>query len=362
MSQDKRKSNQAPPLSYRKNRNEKDDDFKHRSSQTPFTDSDVASGHTDKQAMNSHGSDRPSDQPSDHAGRQAVNTHGSDKPSDQPSDHAGRQAVNTHGSEKPLAHRERQAASSHGPENLSDHTGTQAMSSHSSEIRLAHTERQAVSNQGYGCQPATNENNASSSLRASAGHHVVQNPHQVLPSMVNQVQFPTISGWPIWYNPTFPSAPPTWLRPETANRENSDKGTQVENSDKGTQVENSDKGTQVENSDKGTQVENSDKGTQVEESDHGRQAKRPSKLCHSNNQDDVHNEDQIVNVAVRTDSPEVIETSTKHDRVNQESSHHQQPFLLSLNNQPNVRYVSTNFTDNLLKNDSSSEKSMSTGA
>ena len=326
MSQVKRKSNQAPPLSYRKNRNEKDDDFKHRSSQTPFTDSEVASDHTDRQAMNSDSSDRPSDQPSDHAGRQAVNTHGSDKPSDQPSDHAGRQAVNTHGSEKPLAHRERQAASSHGPENLSDHTGTQAMSSHSSEIRLAHTERQAVSNQGYGCQPATNENNASSSLRASAGHHVVQNPHQVLPSMVNQVQFPTISGWPFWYNPTFPSAPPTWLRPETANKENSDKG------------------------------------TQVEESDYGRQAKRPSKLYHSNNQDDVHNEDQIVNVAVQTDSPEIIETSTKHDRVNQESSHHQQPFLLSLNNQPNVRYVSTNFTDNLLKNESTNEKSMSAGA
>ena len=175
-----------------------------------------------------------------------------------------------------------------------------------SEVPSAHTGRQTMDNQGYGYQPPTNENGTGNvyeeRLHATMGRHGdVQNPPQMLPPMASQLQFPTFSGWPIWYNPAFPSAPP-WMYQGTANKENSDKGTQVE-----------------------------------EENDHERQAKKL--IDDAENQDNVRHEikDQIASVAIQTDIPDVIETSTKDDPIDQESFHGQAPLLLFLNNQPNIR-------------------------
>lgn len=55
----------------------------------------------------------------------------------------------------------------------------------------------------------------------------MKNPPQIYPPSVNEPQFPTVSGWPIWYNPTFP-APPQWLISNSAPKVSTDKGTQVE--------------------------------------------------------------------------------------------------------------------------------------
>jgi hypothetical protein len=213
-----------------------------------------------------------------------------------------------------------------------------------SQTPSARTGRQPMNDQGTCYQPPTNEDDTSTSCPRSdhqerghvattaTKHHAnVQNPPQVFPPMVSQLQFPTVSGWPMWYNPTFPSAPPPWLWPNTTSRQNSDKGTQVEEADHVIETNEAKTSSLIETN----------------------EAKMPSVADPiANNGDGVHDEikDKIVSVAIQTDICEKIETSAKIDRVHQESTHGKEdvPFLLSLNDQMNVRYIVYNFSDNLL--------------
>ena len=215
-----------------------------------------------------------------------------------------------------------------------------------SKTRSVRKGRKPMTDQGTCYQSPASENDTSSSCRRSGRqerlhtttkHH--DNPPQVLPPMFSQ--FPTLSGWPMWYNPTFPSAPPPWLWSSTACKKNNDKATQVEDAENDHVIESQDH-----------VIESQDPLIDSQDPLIDSQAKISSVADPiANSQDGVHNEikDKKVSVAIQTDFSEEIETSTKGSRVSlvdhahQESTHGQEnvPFLLSLNDQINFRYMCT---------------------
>ena len=89
--------------------------------------------------------------------------------------------------------------------------------------------RQAVSDHGTSNQPPASEDETSIScprrshdakLNVAATATNPRNTEQypaapMIPPLGNESHFPTVPGWPMWYNPTFPPPPP-WLWPNAA--------------------------------------------------------------------------------------------------------------------------------------------------
>ncbi|XP_028394275.1 uncharacterized protein LOC114518472 [Dendronephthya gigantea] len=151
-------------------------------------------------------------------------------------------------------------------------------------------------------------NDNSGILNAAAPNQTQESAHypfQVFPPIVSDVQFPSATGWPIWYNPTLP--PPPWLWSNAAPRVNSDKGTQVEKIEQDHVTENT--------------------------------RTKPSvvEVPLTNQAVDSHDniKDKIVSVAVQTtdivDKKE--ETLIKRDISSEEPTPNNVPFLLSLKDQ-----------------------------
>ena len=148
--------------------------------------------------------------------------------------------------------------------------------------------------------------------------NLTQNPSQVVPPFS---QFPTVSGWPLWYNPIFPTRPPPWLWQNSANKENTDKETQVED---------------VEGANDHTIETNSSL------------PKKPlATKTTATNTDEGHRENisQIVSVAIQTENSEKAETSVKRDLAHLKSPDemNDQPFLLSIKDQVDDRYMRSSF-------------------
>ena len=137
-------------------------------------------------------------------------------------------------------------------------------------------------------------------------HVAMENPSQIYPQSVNELQFPTVSGWPIWYNPTFP-APPQWLMSNSVPKVSTDKGTQVEDTEKD---KLSDTKLSVVDAPKSEKVDN-----------------------------DTRN--KIISVAVQTVSYEESETSAKEELDHGKLSGNFSPLVVSLKDPVDARYLLT---------------------
>ena len=146
---------------------------------------------------------------------------------------------------------------------------------------------------------------------AEGQHDTVQNPPpQIHPPFVNEFQFPTVSGWPMWYNPTFP-LPPQWVMSNSAPKVSSDKGTQMDDVEKDTIAENNPERISVFDSSR------SEKG-------------------------DNDSQNKIISVAVQTVSYEG-ETSAKLFDPEKLSENKEPALMMSLQDHVDARFLFTNY-------------------
>ena len=148
---------------------------------------------------------------------------------------------------------------------------------------------------------------------AEGQHDTVQNPPpQIYPPFLNEFQFPTVSGWPMWYNPTFP-LPPQWVMSNSAPKVSSDKGTQMEDVEKDTMAENNPERISVVHTPMSEKVDNDSKN-------------------------------KIISVAVQTVSYEEGETSAQKELDPEKLSENKEPpLMVSLEDHVDARYLFTNF-------------------